>query len=152
MNEIFLPYGAGLVCKTLEEKNRTIAELAAVPDYRLFCRASVWIIENFKDRADIASIDAVLLSSFKIQNAIAKVAILRSAYNIRHCLKYWHNLRDNAHAHLTRVEPLQVKRIMAGLYEEVRNAAVLFPRFTPRHSLWQNFPQEHLWPRPRWNS
>lgn len=150
MNELYLPYGSCLSCKTLEEKIRIIAELAAQPDHRLYCRASIWILENFKDREDVESIDAVLLSAFKIPNTLAVVAILRSAYSARHCLKYWHNLRDYAHERFMRSQPMRVKRIMAGLYEEFRNAAILFPRFTPRHSLWQNYPQEHLWPRPRW--
>ena len=151
MKECFMPYGASLECKSLDEKIHIIAQLAAGDDYRLFCRASIWVVENFKDKYDLESIDAVILAAFQYEKPQPKTAILRSAFSVRHHLKYWHNLRDNTHTHLQEVEPLyRVRRLMTGLYDEVRNAAILYPQFTPRHSIWEHYPQEHLWPRPKW--
>lgn len=119
--------------------------------YRLFSRAHVWIVEGYKSTEDVGSLDALILSAFTYADPRFKTGILRSTYNARRYLKHWHNLRDNAHAHLQETEtPERAKRLMVGFYEEYRNSTILFTRFTPHRSLWSMFPQEHLWPRPNW--
>lgn len=104
---------------SLDEKITLILKLADGEDNRLYCHAMVKITSDYESKRDFDSIDQILLASFKIKRIDAKVLMLRDTYSVRKYLKYWHNLRDNAHTEILNSKGSHFK--MRGLFKEVRN-------------------------------
>lgn len=104
---------------SLEEKISLVVKLADEKDNRLYCRAMVKIIFEYQSENDFESIDKILLASFNIKRIEAKIFMLRDTYSARKKLKYWHNLRDNAHTEILSSQGNAFK--MRGLFKEVRN-------------------------------
>lgn len=120
-----------LAVMPLEKQIEVITQLSQGDDYRLFCRAYCSVIMHYGDkrRKNYTAIDQILLAAIKFEKAGHKAGILRGARVYRRHLKYWHNLRDNAHVCAHATEPDRASRLLVGLYSEVRNPNTPVERF-----------------------
>lgn len=134
----------------LEKQIEVITQLSQGDDYRLFCRAYCSVIMHYssKRHVNFAAIDQILLAAIKFEKASHKVGILRGAFAYRRYLEHWHNLRDNAHVRAHATEPERARRLLVGLYDEVRNSVSgLWWMLTPHRNYIHGYAQDHFWPR-----
>ena len=139
-----------LVGMPLEKQIEVITQLSKGDDYRMFSRAHVAVIMHYsrKRHVNFEAIDQILLAAIKFERASHKVGILRGAFAYRRYLKHWHNLRDNSHVCAYATEPARARRLLIGLYGEVRNSVDdLWWMLTPHRNYIHGFAQDHFWPR-----